>query len=95
MTRFYIGGNDLEISDSRIVELKYYILEQKKFYEDLNEELIAYGIEIEKIDDAITEVNRVEDVTCDDAKIKSLAQMLKENKVLPIHLNDVILDILS
>lgn len=95
MTRFYIGRKDLEISDSRIVELKYYILEQKKFYEDLNEELIAYGIEIEKIDNAITEVNRVEDVTCDDAKIKSLAHMLKENKVLPIHLNDVILDILS
>ncbi len=95
MARFYIGGEDVEVTDSRIIELKYYILKQELFYEDFGKKIITYGIEIEKIEKGIIESNSIKNVTCDNSKINEIGNILKENSVLPVHLKDIILDILS
>ena len=36
MARFYIGGEDVNATDSRILKLKYYILKDELFYEEFN-----------------------------------------------------------
>lgn len=95
MARFYIGGEDLEVTDSRIMKLKYYILEQEMFYDELKRNMIAYGIEIEKIENETVESSSINNVTNDVQKINEIGHILKENVVLPVHLEDVILDILS
>ncbi len=95
MARFYIGGEDLEVTDSRIMKLKYYILEQEMFYDELKRNMIAYGIEIEKIENETVETSSINNVTNDVQKINEIGHILKENVVLPVHLEDVILDILS
>jgi hypothetical protein len=95
LARFYIGGEDLEVTDSRIMKLKYYILEQEMFYDELKRNMIAYGIEIEKIENETVESSSINNVTNDVKKINEIGHILKENVVLPVHLEDVILDILS
>ena len=95
MARFYIGGEDVEVTDSRIMKLKYYILEQEMFYDELKRNMIAYGIEIEKIENETVESSSINNVTNDVQKINEIGHILKENVVLPVHLEDVILDILS
>lgn len=95
MAKICTGEEQLDGVEGQIVELKYYILEQKVFYEDLNEELTAYGLEIEKRDNTMTETSKIEDITCNKKEIDEITRMLKDNKVLPVHLNDVVLDMLS
>lgn len=95
MTRFYIGGEDLEVTDSRIMKLKYYILEQEVFHDELKRNIIAYGIEVEKIENEKIESSSIYNVTSNVQKINEIGHILKENVVLPVHLEDVILDILS
>ena len=95
MTRFCQGEEQIIGMEGQTVELKYYILKQEMFYEDLSKEITAYGIEIEKTENAIVETSRLEDITCNKEEIDSITRVLKENKVLPIHLQDIVLDMLS
>ncbi len=95
MTKFCVGSERLEVSNGAKVELKYYILKQEKFYAELNESYISYGLEIEKNEKDFCERNFVEDITCDSEIIDFMSCKLKENKVLPVHLKDVVIDMLS
>lgn len=95
MNRFYIGGEDIKLADSRIVKLKYYILEEELYYEEFNKSMVTYGIEVEKIENKIIESSCINNITSDNSKINAIGNVLKSNSVLPVHLKDVILDILS
>lgn len=95
MARFYIGGEDVNATDSRILKLKYYILKDELFYEEFNKSIVTYGIEIEKIENEAIESSCVSNITCDSSKINEIGYVLRKNQVLPVHLRDVILDILS
>lgn len=95
MTKFCNGEERIIGVDGQTVELKYYILKQEMFYEDLSKEITAYGIEIEKTENAIVETSRLEDITCNKEEIDLITRVLKENKVLPVHLQDVVLDMIS
>ena len=95
MTRFCQGEEHIIGMNGQTVELKYYILKQEMFCEDLSKEIIAYGIEIEKTENAIIEKSRLEDITCNKEKIDLITRILKENKVLPVHLQDIVLDMIS
>ncbi len=95
MVKFCVGSECLEMLDGRRVELKYYILEQEKFYAELDKKYISYGLEVIKKDNDLVERNLIEDITCDSEKINFISCKLKENKILPVHLEDVVIDMLS
>ena len=95
MTKFCVGSEHLKVQNGVNVELKYYILKQEKYYPELNKQYTIYGMEIEKKDNDFVESNLIEDITCDADEINLISCKLKKNKVLPIHLKDIISDMLS
>lgn len=95
MARQYIGNEHLEVANSKKVELKFYVLEQNKYFDEYEKEVLTYGVEIEKLDGKHIESEKVEDITSEKERINEISKLLKENKVLPTHLQDVIIDILS
>ncbi|MBQ8299244.1 MAG: hypothetical protein IJX99_05185 [Clostridia bacterium] len=94
MEKTYIGGEKIALSEKENLELKYYILAQNKFCVEMNRKIITYGIEIESFNQVFSEVNKIEDITTSIDKINSIGKLLKENAVTPIHLNDVIEDLI-
>ena len=89
----YFDENDLK--ETRInhrVELEYYRTEEKV------ENGFKYGIEIRKkeyINDGITEEsNNIENISNSSDKVIEIINTLKEYKVTPIGLNDVLEDLL-
>lgn len=92
--RNYIGGKKVSLSTKRNIELKYFVFFKRKLYADTNEDLMAYGIEIESFNNEIYETARVEDITTDFEKITNIANLLKDNDVMPIHLRDIIEDLI-
>ena len=89
MIRNYIGKETLEIPS---IELKYYILEE--VVELGSSKLVDYGIEIEKQDSARIEKSQVKDITTDQTRIDNIVKSLMRNSVTPVHLHDVIEDML-
>ena len=55
---------------------------------------IEYGIEIEKQDKVRTEKSQIKDITTDHTRIDYIVKSLMKNGVTPIHLHDVIEDML-
>ena len=94
MDKFFIGEEHLTLENKRVVELKYYVLKQEKFVEETGENKITYGIEVEKCSKPKTEKEIVLDVTTKEENIMRITNCLKENKITPIHLKDVIVDML-
>lgn len=92
MKRSYIGKGTLEILDSSFIELNYYILEEE--IEEKSNKYVEYGIEIEKKDNSRTEKSQVMDITTDQTRIDYIVRSLMKNSVTPIHLHDVIEDML-
>ena len=86
MKRNYIGKETLDF------ELKYYILEEEVELESSKH--IGYGIEIEKQDNTRVEKSQIKDITTDQTKIYYIIKLLMKNSVTPIHLHDVIEDML-
>ncbi len=96
LARFYIGKEELHLTDSRIVELEYYVTKSNIFYEHLNETQSAYGVGVEEKEKGqLTDKEEIQDITSNRDEIEKIIDVLKNNKVLPIHLKDVILDMLS
>lgn len=95
MARQCIGGASIKLENDEIAELKYYIVRHKLVYDGIDEKLFSYGIAIEKIEDSYIESEEIKDITCSEKMIIKIAGIIKDNKVLPIHLKDVILDMLS
>ena len=86
MKKFFIGKETVTCENK--FELKYYVLENKK------KDYTEYGIEIEKTDNFNIEVNQVTDITTDQTRIDYIVKSLMQNSVTPIHLHDVIEDML-
>jgi hypothetical protein len=95
VAKFCVGEECLQLSNGNEIELKYYILKQEKFYPEFNQQHTIFGIEIEKKDNEFVESNFIEDITCDADEINLISCKLKQNKVLPIHLEDIVIDMLS
>ena len=94
MDKFFIGEEYLTLENKRVVELKYFVLKQAKFVEETGENKISYGIEVEKCSKPKTEKEFVLDITTKEEDIMRITNCLKENKITPIHLKDVIVDML-
>lgn len=90
VSRLFVGKENLEDW-----ELRYYILKEVKFYEEWKEEKMSYGIEIEKVKLDEVEKNSVEDITCNENTIKKMMNIIVKNQVLPVHLKDVVEDMIS
>ena len=94
MDKFFIGEESLELENKRIVELKYFLLEEAKFVEETGESKKTYGICVEKWNKNELENDFVHDITTEKENALRITNCLKENKITPIHLKDVIIDML-
>lgn len=92
MKRYYVGKEALDLVDSEGFELNYYILEDEVDEEDMR--FSKYGIEIEKKEKTRIEKSQVNDITTDQARIDFIVKTLMKNNVTPVHLYDVIVDML-
>ncbi len=95
MTKHGVSIAHLKLNGSQDVELRYYVLEEKRFNEDFGGEYVSFGIEVEKEEVNDVETCKVSDITSDKEKIYSIVNTLTRNEVFPVHLNDVILDMME
>ena len=94
MDKFFIGEECLALENKRIVELKYFLLEQSKFVEETGESTKSYGVEVEKWSGNKVEKDFVYDITTEKECAMDITNSLKKNRVMPVHLKDVIVDML-
>ena len=94
MDKFFIGEECLALENKRIVELKYFLLEQSTISEETGKNTITYGIEVEKWSGRNVEKDFVYDITTEKECAMSITNCLKKNKIMPVHLRDVIVDML-
>ena len=80
------------VQEKSCFELKYYILEE--VVEKDSSKYVEYGVEIEKQDSSRIEKSQIKDITTDQTRIDSIVKSLMANSVTPIHLHDVIEDML-
>ena len=79
MDKFFIGEECLALENKRIVELKYFLLEQSKFVEETGESTKSYGIEVEKWSGNKVEKDFVYDITTEKECAMSITNCLKKN----------------
>lgn len=94
MERLYIGEEYLALENKKMAVLRYFVLEQTKSVEDIEGKVSTYGFEVEKISGKNVESNLINDVTTDKEYAVDLMDCLRKNKVTPIHLSDVLADML-
>ncbi len=88
MKKQFRGSAVLELeNDSGIMKLDYYLLEEDKKFEEQNNLMKTYGIEIVKCDD---EREVVRDITVNKDEANILVEKLRELGVTPMHLYDVL-----
>jgi len=92
MKRSYIGKETLMIHEKSSFELKYYVLEE--VVENESNQYVEYGVEIEKQDSSRIEKSQIKDITTDQTRIDIIVKSLIRNSVTPVHLHDVIEDML-
>ena len=94
MDKFFIGEEYLALENKRVATLKYFLLEEAKIVEETGEMKNSYGIKVEKWIGKDLEEDIVSNVTTEKENAKSITLCLKENKVTPVHLKDIIVDML-
>ena len=92
MKKYFIGKETLDVLESTYVELKYYVLEDE--YEEDSSKFKEYGVEIEKKDTTRIEKSQISNITTDQTRIDFIVKSLMKHSVTPIHLHDVIVDML-
>lgn len=92
MKRYYIGKETLNAIECETFELMYYILENEVEYENNN--FLEYGVEIQKRTSSRIEKSQVPDITTDQTRIDFIVKTLMQNNVTPVHLHDIITDML-
>ena len=93
MIRKQAGTETLKTLDSSsIMKLRYYILEDEIMVD--GKSLIEYGVEIEKLENQGIEKSQIASITTDQSRIDFIIKTLKKNSVTPVHLHDVIVDML-
>lgn len=90
MQKQFRGSSFLKISDEEI-KVDYYLIEETKFFYEDEKPRTTYGIEIVENDN---ESEIIKDITLDEEKAVDMIDIMKNNDVLPIHLHDVIEDLL-
>lgn len=90
MQKQYRGSNFLETSGKEI-KLDYYLIEEEKIFFKDDKPRCTYGIEI--IENEI-ESELVNDISLDKNITIDMIEKLKANEVFPVHLRDVIEDLL-
>lgn len=90
----YFDENDLKESTiNHRVELEYYAIEKN------TKEETKYGIEIQKKEyvnnNIILESNNIDNISNNSKKVVEIISTLKEYKVTPVGLNDVLEDLLK
>lgn len=94
MDKFFIGEEYLALENKRIAILKYFLLEQAKISDETGKSVVSYGIEVEKWNGNEIEKDFVNDITTEKTCAISITNCLKRNKIMPVHLKDVIVDML-
>ena len=91
MKKCFIGSTSVIVDDGENMDLKYYLIKEEKTFEDTNDPITTYGVEIDKNN---IEREIIRDVSVNEAKvnkvISTLISTLISNQVTPIHLYDVI-----
>ncbi len=88
MKRYYIGKETLNAIECETFELMYYILENEV------DNFLEYGVEIQKKTSSRIEKSQVPDITTDQTRIDFIVKTLMQNNVTPVHLHDIITDML-
>ncbi len=94
MERLYIGEEYLALENKRVATLRYFVVEQSKSVEDNKEGISTYGLEVEKWNGKNVESGFVSDVTTDKEYAVDIMDCIRKNKVTPIHLKDIVVDML-
>lgn len=88
MKKYYIGKETLNTIECETFELMYYILENEA------DNFPEYGVEIQKKTSSRIEKSQVPDITTDQTRIDFIVKTLMQNNVTPVHLHDIITDML-
>lgn len=84
-------GSSFITSDNETIKVDYYLIVDNKLYFDDKIPRNTYGIEIIENDN---EKEIVNDISTDEDFITNIIEKLKTNAVLPVHLFDIIEDLL-
>jgi len=95
----FLDEKDLvETNITNNIELEYYRTKNSKT-NILKKEKTSYGIEIIKreyiLDDVKIEKSRLDDISTNAKKVINIIESLREHKVTPIGLQDVVCDLLK
>lgn len=94
MERLYVGEEYLALENKKLATLRYFVVEQAKSAEGFDKTFSTYGLEVEKLSEEKVESNFVNDVTTNKEYAVDLMDCLRKNKVTPVHLKDVLIDML-
>ena len=94
MIKLLMGEERLDLENKEAANLKYFVLEEAKFVEETGENMKTYGILVEKWKNESIESSFVSDITTEKENIMRITNCLKENKITPVHLKDVIIDMI-
>ncbi len=94
MERLLVGDEYLALENDEMALLKYFVLEDTKRIEGTNDKRKTYGLEIEKWTKHDVERDAVYDVTTKKDVAFDMMYSIKENKLMPVHLKDVVMDMI-
>lgn len=87
MQKYFVGATSVIVDGKENIDLKYYLIKEEKTFEDINNTVTTYGVEIDKNN---IEREMIRDVSVNEAKVNKVISTLINNQVTPIHLYDVI-----
>lgn len=92
--------NENDATDTNIknkIELEYYTMEKQRYIQ--SKKIVFYGISIVKKEYGKNTIKyerqSVENVSTSENKIKDIVELLKEHKVTPVTLEDVLEDLMK
>ncbi len=87
MQKCFVGATSVIVDGGENMDLKYYLIKEEKTFEDINDPITTYGVEIDKNN---IEREMIRDVSVNEAEVNKVISTLINNQVTPIHLYDVI-----
>ena len=86
MRRHQVGECLVKAESEEVFRLEYFVIENNELLKNKT----TYVIEIIKTGAENIEKNKIEDITTIEDKIKSISEKLITYKVFPVHLQDVV-----
>ena len=90
MHKQFRGSRYLNIG-SKSIKLDYYLVEDKQIISGSPKPRNVYGIEIIKDDD---QKEIIKDISINEERIINMIEIIKNNDVFPVHLHDVVEELL-